>query len=84
MRAVRVERFGGPEVLDVVDLPDPVPGPGQELLDVAHAGVNFADSLQAEDAYLAPTTLPLVPGVEAALAKGGIKDAIVKTWNGAA
>ncbi len=65
MRAVRVERFGGPEVLDVVDLPEPVPGPGQALLTVARAGVNFADSLQAEDAYLAPTSLPLVPGVEA-------------------
>ena len=65
MRAVRVERFGGPEVLEVVDLPDPVPGPGHALLEVARAGINFADSLQAEDAYLAPTELPLVPGVEA-------------------
>ncbi len=65
MRAVRVERFGGPEVLEVVDLPEPVGGPGQAVLDVTHAGINFADSLQAEDAYLAPTELPLVPGVEA-------------------
>jgi NADPH2:quinone reductase len=31
MRAVQITRFGGPEVLDVVDLPDAVPGPGQQL-----------------------------------------------------
>lgn len=65
MRAVRVERFGGPEVLEVVEVPDPVPGPDRAVLTVAHAGINFADSLQAADAYLAPTELPLVPGVEA-------------------
>jgi NADPH2:quinone reductase len=34
MRAVQITRFGGPEVLDVVDLPDPVPGPGQQLDEV--------------------------------------------------
>jgi NADPH:quinone reductase-like Zn-dependent oxidoreductase len=46
MRAVQITRFGGPEVLDVVDLPDPVPGPGQQLYDVSTAGVNFADTHQ--------------------------------------
>ena len=44
MRAVQITEFGGPEVLDVVDLPDPVPGDGQELFDVSTAGVNFADT----------------------------------------
>ena len=44
MRAVQITRFGGPEVLDVVDLPDPVPGPGQQLYDVSTAGVNYADT----------------------------------------
>jgi NADPH:quinone reductase-like Zn-dependent oxidoreductase len=37
-------RFGGPEVLDVVDLPDPAPGDGQQLYDVSTAGVNYADT----------------------------------------
>ena len=37
MRAVQITRFGGPEVLDVVDLPDPTPGEGQQLFDVATA-----------------------------------------------
>jgi hypothetical protein len=44
MRAVQITRFGGPEVLDVVDLPDPVPGPAQQLYEVSSAGVNFADT----------------------------------------
>ena len=44
MRAVQIARFGGPEVLDVVDVPEPTPGEGQELYDVSTAGVNFADT----------------------------------------
>jgi hypothetical protein len=47
MRAVQITRFGGPEVLDIVDLPDPVPGDGQQLYEVSTAGVNFADTHQA-------------------------------------
>jgi NADPH:quinone reductase-like Zn-dependent oxidoreductase len=48
MRAVQITRFGGPEVLDVVDPPDPVPGPGQQLYDVSTAGVNYADTHHRE------------------------------------
>jgi NADPH:quinone reductase-like Zn-dependent oxidoreductase len=44
MRAVQITRFGGPEVLDVVDVPEPVPGDGQRLFDVRTAGIDFADS----------------------------------------
>jgi NADPH:quinone reductase-like Zn-dependent oxidoreductase len=44
MRAVQITRFGGPEVMDIVDLPDPVPGEGQRLCEVSSAGVNFADT----------------------------------------
>lgn len=66
MRAVQVTEFGGPEVLRQVELPDPEPGRGQVLVDVAHAGVNYADTHQAENTYLAPSTLPLVPGGEVA------------------
>jgi NADPH2:quinone reductase len=73
MRAVQITRFGGPEVLDVVDLPDPVPGDGEQLFDVSTAGINYADTHQVEDSYLAPQTLPLVPGAEfvGTLAGGG-------------
>jgi NADPH:quinone reductase-like Zn-dependent oxidoreductase len=47
MRAVQITRFGGPEVLDVVDLPDPTPGPGQKVFAVSTAGINFADTHHA-------------------------------------
>jgi NADPH2:quinone reductase len=47
MRAVQITRFGGPEVLDVVDLPDPVPGDGEELFEVSAAGINDADTHRA-------------------------------------
>ncbi|MFK0245616.1 zinc-binding alcohol dehydrogenase family protein [Amycolatopsis azurea] len=64
MRAVQVTEFGGPEVLNLVDLPDPVPEPGQLLVEVDRIGVNYADTHQAENSYLAPSKLPLVPGGE--------------------
>ncbi|MFF1611910.1 zinc-binding alcohol dehydrogenase family protein [Amycolatopsis sp. NPDC058278] len=64
MRAVQVTEFGGPEVLTPVELPDPVAGPGEVLIDVERIGVNYADTHQAENSYLAPSQLPLVPGGE--------------------
>ena len=47
MRGVQITRFGGSEVLDVVDLPDPVPGDGQQLYEVSAAGIDFADTHHA-------------------------------------
>ena len=64
MRAIQITEFGGPEVLTLTDLPDPVPGEGQLLLEVETAGINYADTHQAENSYLAPQQLPLVPGAE--------------------
>jgi NADPH:quinone reductase len=66
MRAILVTAFGGPEVLELTDVPEPVAGPGQLLLSVDRAGVNYADTHQAENSYLSRTTLPLVPGAEVA------------------
>ena len=64
MRAVRISRFGGPEVLELAEVDAPVPAAGQLLIDVDSAGVNYADTHQTEDSYLAPQTLPLIPGGE--------------------
>ena len=64
MRAVQITEFGGPEVLTLTELPDPVAGDGLTVLDVSSAGVNYADTHQVEDSYLSKTTLPLVPGSE--------------------
>ena len=44
MRAVQITRFGGPEVLEIVDVPESTPGPGQQLYDVSTAGINSADT----------------------------------------
>ena len=44
MRAVQITRFGGPEVMDVVDLPDPVLRDGEQLFDVSASGVSYADT----------------------------------------
>ncbi|MCW2501453.1 MAG: NADPH:quinone oxidoreductase family protein [Frankiales bacterium] len=64
MRAVQITEFGGPEVLQLVELPDPVAGGGQVVVDVTSAGVNYADTHQVENSYLAPASLPMVPGAE--------------------
>ena len=66
MKAVQIEEFGGPEVLRVVDLPKPEPGEGEVLIDVSRAGMNFADTHQRENSYLARYEVPLVLGGEVA------------------
>ncbi|MFI9272903.1 zinc-binding alcohol dehydrogenase family protein [Kitasatospora sp. NPDC052896] len=63
MRAIVVERLGGPEVLTVGDLVVPAPGPGQVSIDVAYAGVNFAEVKQRSTGYLLKS-LPFQPGLE--------------------
>ncbi len=64
MRAVQMTATGGPDVLVPADLPDPRPGPGELLVDVAAAGVNYIDTYHRRGVY--PVDLPLVPGQEGA------------------
>jgi NADPH:quinone reductase-like Zn-dependent oxidoreductase len=64
MKAVRFSRFGGPEVLEVVDLPDPHPGPGQVRIAVRAAGVNSSDVKKRKG--LMDRELPQTMGYEAA------------------
>ncbi|MEV3929249.1 MULTISPECIES: zinc-binding dehydrogenase [unclassified Streptomyces] len=64
MLAIRFDRFGGPEVLRPVEVAAPVPGPGEVLLTVEAAGVNFADTHQTDGSYLGADALPYVPGSE--------------------
>jgi NADPH:quinone reductase len=66
MRAVQIEEFGGPEVLQVVDLPRPEPNDGEVLIEVSRAGMNFADTHQRENSYLARYETPMVLGGEVA------------------
>ncbi|WP_027482017.1 NADPH:quinone oxidoreductase family protein [Deinococcus pimensis] len=72
MRALVVERLGGPEVLEPRDLPVPEPRAGEVRLRVEAVGLNFADILTVRGEYLTRTRLPLVPGMEFA----GVVDAL--------
>ena len=64
MKAIKVSKFGGPEVMELIDLPDPVVGPDEELINVTSIGVNYADTHQIENSYRVAQTLPLFPGLE--------------------
>ncbi|HVX69666.1 MAG TPA: zinc-binding dehydrogenase [Mycobacteriales bacterium] len=65
MRAIQISEFGGPEVLQLVDLPEPTAADGFDVIKVSGAGVNYADTHQTENSYLSTTQLPLIPGSEA-------------------
>jgi NADPH:quinone reductase len=62
VRAIQITETGGPQVLTPAELPEPVARPGEVLVDVAAAGVNYIDTYQREGIY--PLPLPFVPGME--------------------
>jgi NADPH2:quinone reductase len=64
MRAIQITEFGGPEVLRLAELEDPTPIGPLALIEVTTAGINYADTHQAENSYLAEQQLPLIPGAE--------------------
>lgn len=66
MRAVRVNGFGGVDQLELVELPDPHPQPGQVRIRVEACGLNYADVMQREGLYPGGPTPPYIPGLEAA------------------
>jgi NADPH2:quinone reductase len=66
MRAIQMTEFGGPEVLQLSELPIPEPGPEEALIKVTRAGLNFGDTHLRTNSYVRKATLPLVPGGEVA------------------
>jgi NADPH2:quinone reductase len=87
MRAIQIKTTGGPEVMELVDVPIPKPGAGQVLVKIEASGVNFIDTYLREGRY--PAQLPFIPGQEAAgtvVALGGgvggfaVGDRVA--WNG--
>lgn len=64
MRAIQAQRAGGPDVLKLVDVPDPAPGPGEVLVKAAAAGINFIDTYRRGGVY--PMPFPHTPGDEGA------------------
>lgn len=63
MKAVVAPSLGGPDVLELTELPDPVPGPGQVTIDVAYAGVNYGE-VMGRRGDLGARQQPYVPGLE--------------------
>lgn len=64
MKAIQIEEFGGPEVLQYTDVADPNPKLSEIVVNVKRIGVNFADTHASRNDYLAEQTLPLIPGAE--------------------
>ena len=66
MKAILAHAFGGPEVLQYEDAPDPVAGPGEVVIDIKAAGINPADTYMRGGAYAIVPPLPYTPGGDAA------------------
>ncbi|HET7773144.1 MAG TPA: NADPH:quinone oxidoreductase family protein, partial [Burkholderiaceae bacterium] len=66
MRAVICTQWGGPELLEIKDVPDPLAGAGEVLIDIRAAGVNFPDVLIIQKKYQMQPPLPFTPGAEIA------------------
>ena len=66
MRAVRCVELGPADRLELVDVPDPTPGPGEVVVDVHAAALNFPDTLIIQGKYQFQPDLPFTPGGEAA------------------
>ena len=64
MKAMQITKFGGPEVMEYLDLPEPQIKTGEELITVTAIGINYADTHQTENSYLSKQELPLIPGIE--------------------
>lgn len=66
MKAIRVHKFGGPEVLQLDEVPDPKAGPGEVLVRIRAAGVNPVDTYIRSGTYALTPPLPYIPGTDAA------------------
>ena len=80
MRAVTVPNPGGPEALELSDVPEPTPGPGEVLIDVVAAGVNRADVLQRMGHYPPPPGAPAYLGLECSGRIAAVGEG-VQTWH---
>ncbi|MEH6996118.1 NADPH:quinone oxidoreductase family protein [Neobacillus drentensis] len=66
MKAVQLQKFGGPEVLEIIEIDRPVPIGREVLIEIKAIGVNYADTARREGQYVVKTPLPFIPGAEIA------------------
>lgn len=66
IKAILVREFGEPEVLELVDVERPSPGPGEAVIEVRAIGVNYADTMRRRNQYVEAQDLPFIPGSEVA------------------
>lgn len=78
MKAIQVHRFGGPEVLELHEIPTPKPGPGQILVRMHAAGVNPYDTYMRNGSYAIKPSLPYIPGSDAAGTVEAVGDGVKK------
>ena len=82
MKAIQVRQFGGPEVLELREVPTPKPGPGQILVRVHAAGVNPYDTYMRSGTYAVKPQLPYTPGSDAAGTVEAVGDGVKKVKAG--
>ena len=80
MFAIQAGEAGGPDVLAMADVPDPVPGPGELLVAADYAGLNFIDTYERSGVY--PVSHPFVPGREGSGTVIGRGDGVEGWWDG--
>ncbi|MEY2194792.1 zinc-binding alcohol dehydrogenase family protein [Neobacillus sp. BF23-41] len=82
MKAVRLTEYGGPEVLNLVDIEKPVPTGHEVLIEIKAIGVNYADTARREGQYVVKTPLPFIPGAEIAGVVAAVGDQVTKVKPG--
>lgn len=83
MKAIQVHQFGGPEVLQLHEIPTPKPGPGQVLVHVHAAGVNPYDTYMRNGTYAIKPPLPYTPGSDAAGVVEAVGEGVTRVKTGA-
>ncbi|MEH7416303.1 NADPH:quinone oxidoreductase family protein [Neobacillus drentensis] len=83
MRAIQLKEYGGPEVLNIVDIEKPVPLGSEVLIEIKAIGVNYADTARREGKYVVKTPLPFIPGAEIAGVVTEVGDQVTKIRPGA-
>jgi NADPH:quinone reductase len=82
MKAVQLKEYGGPEVLEMVEIENPVPSGREVLIEIKAIGVNYADTARREGQYVVKTPLPFIPGAEIAGIVASVGDKVTSVKPG--